>query len=108
MPALINVNAHSSNDDSFKITLPSTRLKPSITPPSIGLFFLAFGISAPAFSKSIFVFVVSYFGNFFAGVSVSSSVSKTPSPLYQSKSSPEEAEKNLEKVGQVRGRIGIL
>lgn len=38
MPALINVNAHSLNDDSYKITLPSTtRMKP-ITPPSIGVY----------------------------------------------------------------------
>lgn len=42
-----------------------------------------------------------FFFGYFIGVSVSSSVSKTPSPLNQGKSSPEEAEKNLDKVGQV-------
>ncbi|XP_065215933.1 E3 ubiquitin-protein ligase TRIM33-like [Planococcus citri] len=78
----INTNAHKQSapstsmqpqvlhDDSFKITLPPTRSKPSDTPPA-------------------------------AGVAVTSSVSKTPSPqLNQGKASPEETAKNLDKVGQ--------
>lgn len=39
-----SITNHALNDDSFKITLPSCRSKPSVTPPSTGMFDVTYQI----------------------------------------------------------------